>query len=253
MTTALAPAPRKIRLDVFMVQNGLTDTRAQAQALLLAGRVLRQGHPNPKPGDLVKADEQITVTEPLRYASRGGEKLEGALTDFKVTVQGRTCLDIGASTGGFTDCLLQNGARHVVALDVGHGQIHWKLRNDPRVTVLEKSHVLKITPDQMTTWAPDIITIDVSFISLEKVLPHVAALVSHPAEWIVLVKPQFEAGPHNTVKGVVRDPAIREAVLTNIKNRLKEWGLTLRNETVSPLKGPKGNVEYFLHLQTKER
>jgi 23S rRNA (cytidine1920-2'-O)/16S rRNA (cytidine1409-2'-O)-methyltransferase len=203
-----------------LVERGLAETGAKAQALIMAGQVRIVGRPHPKPGDAVPPDLVVEVLPGPRYVSRGGEKLEGALRTFGVNPAGVDALDIGASTGGFIDCLLQHGARRVVGVDVGHGQLHWKLRNDPRVVNLEKTHILRFTRDDLAKAAPGfetaLVTVDVSFISLERVLSPVGALIAPGTTLIALVKPQFEVGPKGAPKGVVRDEALRESAVRRI-------------------------------------
>jgi 23S rRNA (cytidine1920-2'-O)/16S rRNA (cytidine1409-2'-O)-methyltransferase len=239
-------APEKKRLDLLMMERGLAESRAKAQALLLAGRVRVPGLKHVKAGAVVPEDQPIELLETAPYVSRGGEKLAGALAAFKIPVSGRVCWDVGASTGGFTDCLLQAGAARVAAIDVGHGQLHWKLRQDARVLNLEKTHILKLRAEDLPV--PGLAVADLSFISLDKVLPRLAALLPPGAELIALVKPQFEAGPRNAPKGVVRDPEVRSRILKTIESRLPEWGFRLQGSTPSVLKGPKGNQEHFLYL-----
>jgi 23S rRNA (cytidine1920-2'-O)/16S rRNA (cytidine1409-2'-O)-methyltransferase len=231
----------KKRLDVLLVERGLAESRAQAQALVLAGRVA--GHA--KAGEQVEEDAELVVQQPPRYVSRGGEKLEHALDAFDVPVAGARCLDVGASTGGFTDCLLQHGAAHVIALDVGYGQLHERLRGDPRVTVLERVNVRHL-PE--LDYRPEIVTCDVSFISLRMALP--PALAAAAAGWhaVVLVKPQFEAGRAEVKRGVVRDAAVHARVLREIATAAHAWNACVAGVVDSGLPGPKGNREFFLHL-----
>jgi 23S rRNA (cytidine1920-2'-O)/16S rRNA (cytidine1409-2'-O)-methyltransferase len=231
----------KKRLDVLLVERGLAESRAQAQALVLAGRV--RGHA--KAGEQVAEDAELVVERPPRYVSRGGEKLEHALAVLGVSVEGLRCLDVGASTGGFTDCLLQHGARHVISLDVGYGQLHPRVREDDRVTVLERVNVRHLTD---LPYEPQLVTCDVSFISLRAALP--PALEAADAGWqaIVLVKPQFEAGREEAKRGVVRDPAVHARVLHEIAEAAREWDGRVAGVVDSGLPGPKGNREFFLHL-----
>jgi 23S rRNA (cytidine1920-2'-O)/16S rRNA (cytidine1409-2'-O)-methyltransferase len=200
---------KKLRLDHLVVRRGLAESGTKAQALILAGQIRAPGLRTPKPGLLVAEDQPLELLEPLRYVSRGGEKLAGALKDLGVDPRGKVCLDVGASTGGFTDCLLQNGAERVMAVDVGHGQLHWKLRQDRRVVNREKTRVLDLTPQDAEDLAPRLAVVDVSFISLEKVLPHLGRLLKPGVEVLAMIKPQFEAGPKNAPKGVVKDPKVR--------------------------------------------
>lgn len=234
----------KKRLDVLLVERGLAESRSQAQALVLAGRV--KGHS--KAGEQVDERADLEVAEGARYVSRGGEKLAGALEAFGLDVAGEDCLDVGASTGGFTDCLLQAGAARVAALDVGYGQLHPKLRDDPRVTVLERTNVRELRCAELP-FRPTFVTCDVSFIGLGKALP--PALVCAAPGWraLVLVKPQFEAGPADVGKGgVVRDPEVRRRVVDEVLARAPEWGARAVGVEPSALAGPKGNREFFVHL-----
>jgi 23S rRNA (cytidine1920-2'-O)/16S rRNA (cytidine1409-2'-O)-methyltransferase len=231
----------KKRVDVLLVERGLAESRAQAQALLLAGRV--RGHT--KAGEQVDEAVELVVERPPRFVSRGGEKLEHALEALAVSVEGARCLDVGASTGGFTDCLLQHGAAHVVALDVGYGQLHPRLREDPRVTVLERQNVRELVD---LPYAPELVTCDVSFISLRMALP--PALTAAAPGWhaLVLVKPQFEAGRAEVKRGVVRDAAVHARVLHEVADAATAWGGRVAGVVDSGLPGPKGNREFFLHL-----
>jgi 23S rRNA (cytidine1920-2'-O)/16S rRNA (cytidine1409-2'-O)-methyltransferase len=240
----------KKRLDLLLVERGLAETRAKAQALVLAGRVRVPGTTTPpKAGMLLDEERPVELLEGARYVSRGGEKLEGALDRFGVDPRGKTAWDVGASTGGFTDCLLQRGAALVIAIDVGHGQLHWKLRQDPRVTNLEKVHIAKVAPGSVDWPVPDVVVLDLSFISLEKVLPPLARLIPEGTELLALVKPQFEAGPRQAPKGIVRDPEVRARVLAQIEAGLPRWGYAPLGAAPSEVKGTKGNQEYFLHFK----
>jgi 23S rRNA (cytidine1920-2'-O)/16S rRNA (cytidine1409-2'-O)-methyltransferase len=231
----------KKRVDVLLVERGLAETRSQAQALVLAGRV--RGYD--KPGQQVAEDADLEVAQPAPYVSRGGEKLRNALDAFGVEVAGRDCADVGASTGGFTDCLLQAGAARVVAIDVGHGQLHPKIRNDPRVTVLERTNARTLTA---LPFAPELVVCDVSFISVRTALPPVLALAVERWEAVVLVKPQFEAGRANVPKGVVRDPEVQRKTIETVVEAARGWGGRTVGVVDSGLPGPKGNREFFLHL-----
>ncbi len=231
----------KKRLDAVLVERGLAETRSQAQALVLAGLV--PGYD--KPGQQVAEDAELTVERPPRYVSRGGEKLANALAAFGVDVRGRDCADVGASTGGFTDALLQAGAARVVAIDVGYGQLHPRLRDDARVTVLERVNARDL---RELPYAPDLVTCDVSFISVAKALPPVLALGKPEWEALVLVKPQFEAGREHAPKGVVRDPEVRRAVLERVVEEARAWGGETAGVVDSGVPGPKGNREFFVHL-----
>jgi 23S rRNA (cytidine1920-2'-O)/16S rRNA (cytidine1409-2'-O)-methyltransferase len=234
----------KKRLDVLLVERGLAETRSQAQALVLAGRV--KGHT--KAGEQLDDSTALEVEAAPRFVSRGGEKLANALGGLQIDVAGEDCLDVGASTGGFTDCLLQAGAARVIALDVGYGQLHPRIRGDERVTVLERTNVRSLECSTLP-FSPTFVTADVSFISLAKALP--AALACAAPGWraLVLVKPQFEAGRADVGKGgVVRDPAVHERVLGEIATQVPEWGAKLEGIVDSGLPGPKGNREFFIHL-----
>jgi 23S rRNA (cytidine1920-2'-O)/16S rRNA (cytidine1409-2'-O)-methyltransferase len=223
------------------VERGLAESRAQAQALVLAGRV--PGHT--KPGTPLDDATELTVDAPPRFVSRGGEKLANALERLGVDPAGRDCIDVGASTGGFTDCLLQAGARRVIALDVGYGQLHPKLRDDPRVTVLERTNARQITE---LPFAPGLVTCDVSFISVRTALPPVLRLAREGWEALVLVKPQFEAGRQDVRKGVVRDPEVQRAALERVIEAALAWPARTVGVVDSGLPGPKGNREFFVHL-----
>lgn len=237
----------KQRLDLLLVERGLAESRAKAQRLIYAGQVRVNGQIVSKPSQQVLPNFPISVTANPRFASRGGEKLDYALTFFKINVSGKICLDAGASTGGFTDCLLQRGARTVFAVDVGMGQLHWKLRNDPRVVILDKTNAKYLTGEQFTE-QPQLATLDVSFISLTKVLPAVISIMSSGGTIVALVKPQFEAGRGQTKGGVVRSSEVRQQVVENIRQfGERELSLRFRAACESPLKGPAGNVEFFIY------
>ncbi len=234
----------KKRLDVLMVERGLAETRSQAQALVLAGKV--RGHE--KAGEQVDESVEIEVEAGARFVSRGGEKLANALAAFGIGVEGEDCLDVGASTGGFTDCLLQAGAARVCALDVGYGQLHPKLRSDPRVTVLERLNVRELECGTLP-FRPTFVTCDVSFISLAKALPPALACAAPGWRALVLVKPQFEAGRSEVGKGgVVRDPDVHRRVLDEVAAQAAAWGARVEGVADSGLPGPKGNREFFLYL-----
>jgi 23S rRNA (cytidine1920-2'-O)/16S rRNA (cytidine1409-2'-O)-methyltransferase len=235
----------KKRLDVLMVERGLAETRSQAQALVLAGKV--PGHA--KAGEQVDEAVEIEVEAGPRFVSRGGEKLANAFVAFAVDVEGEDCLDVGASTGGFTDCLLQAGAARVCALDVGYGQLHPKLRSDPRVTVLERVNVRNLECETLP-FRPTFLTADVSFISLAKALPPALACALPGWRALVLVKPQFEAGRAEVGKGgVVRDPEVQRRVVDEVAARAPDWGAQVEGAADSGLPGPKGNREFFLYLR----
>jgi 23S rRNA (cytidine1920-2'-O)/16S rRNA (cytidine1409-2'-O)-methyltransferase len=231
----------KKRLDVVLVERGLAESRSQAQALVLAGLV----HGHTKPGEQVDEAVELHVESPPRFVSRGGEKLRTALDAFGVGVEGRECADVGASTGGFTDCLLQAGAARVIAIDVGYGQLHPRLRADPRVTVLERTNARSL---RELPFAPDLVVCDVSFVSATKVLPPVLELARPGWEALVLVKPQFEAGRAEVGKGVVRDPEVWRKTVRMVAEHAREWGGDTVGVVDSGLPGPKGNREFFLHL-----
>ncbi len=231
----------KKRLDVLLVERGLAETRSQAQALVIAGLV--RGHD--KPGTQLDESVDLEVERPPRFVSRGGEKLAHALDLLGVDPAGRDCLDVGASTGGFTDCLLQNGAARVIALDVGYGQLHPRLRVDDRVVVLERVNARNVTS---LPFAPELIVCDVSFISVKTVLPPVLRLAAPGWQALVLVKPQFEAGRADTPKGVVRDPAVRRRVLLDVCTAAVGFGSRVVGLVDSGLPGPKGNREFLVHL-----
>ncbi len=242
-----------MRLDTELVRRGLARSREQAAELIAAGRVAVAGQTAAKAATQVGRDSAITVAETAvgrDYASRGGHKLEGALTAFAdLAVAGRRCLDAGASTGGFTDVLLQAGAAHVVAVDVGYGQLAWALRNDPRVTVLDRVNVRQITPEQVAP-PPGLVTADLSFISLVLVIPALVACAAPDADFVLLVKPQFEVGKGKVgAGGVVRDPAQRAEAIASVADAALAAGLGVRGVVASPLPGPSGNVEYFLWLR----
>jgi 23S rRNA (cytidine1920-2'-O)/16S rRNA (cytidine1409-2'-O)-methyltransferase len=236
-----------VRLDRLLVERGLAPSRDRAQRLVMAGEVLVDERVVSKPGTDVRADAAVRVrTAPSSYVSRGGEKLAAALDVFGLDVAGRVVLDVGASTGGFTDVCLRRGARRVVAVDVGYGQLAWALRQDPRVTVLERQNARFLRPDLLPE-TPDLAVIDVSFISLALVLPSVAAVLAPAGEVVALVKPQFEAGKGEVGKGgVVRDPAKRAEAVRRVRATAEALGFTIAGEAESVLPGPKGNRETFL-------
>lgn len=239
---------KKIRVDRLLVERGLVESRERAQALIVAGKILVDGQKKEKAGSLVPEEAEIRVLGgALPYVSRGGLKLEAALREFSVSVKGKTAIDVGASTGGFTDCLLQQGIRVVYAVDVGYGQMAWKIRQDPRVVTMERTNIR--TLDAALILEPvDIAVIDVSFISLEKVIPPVMPLLAHSGEVIALIKPQFEAGREQVGKGgIVRDEAARAAVVQRIQAFLGGLGLDVRGVIPSPITGQDGNVEYLLY------
>jgi 23S rRNA (cytidine1920-2'-O)/16S rRNA (cytidine1409-2'-O)-methyltransferase len=243
----------KTRLDQLLVQRGLAPSRERAQSLIIAGVVVVNGQPAQKAGTPVAEDAEVIVRQPDHpYVGRGGVKLAHALDTFNVTAAGREALDIGASTGGFTDVLLRRGAARVVAYDVGHGQLDWGLRNDPRVIVVEKANARTLELIDLPG-AVDIVTIDVSFISLRHILPRVPPLLRPGADVVALVKPQFEAGRGEVgKKGVVRDPAVQERVVQETTQSAAEVGLARVAMTESPITGDTGNREFFLHLRVSQ-
>jgi 23S rRNA (cytidine1920-2'-O)/16S rRNA (cytidine1409-2'-O)-methyltransferase len=236
----------KKRLDVLLVERGLAESRAQAQALVLAGRV--PGYA--KPGTQVDEGAELEVEAPPRFVSRGGEKLAHALDRLGVDAAGRDCVDVGASTGGFTDVLLQRGAARVIALDVGYGQLHERLRSDPRVVVLERTNAREV---RELPFAPELVVCDVSFITVRKALPPVLVLAAPGWEAVVLVKPQFEAARGEAPKGVVRDVDVRRRVVRDVAEAALAWGAETVGVVDSGLPGPKGNREVFLHLVQREQ
>ena len=239
-----ADAVRK-RLDVLLVERGLAESREQAKALVMAGLVVGYD----KPGQQVPDDAELEVERPPRFVSRGGEKLARALDALGVDPAGRNCLDLGASTGGFTDCLLQQGAARVIALDVGYGQLHPRLRDDDRVVALERMNARHL---EALPFAPELITCDVSFISATRVLPPAVALAAPGWEALVLVKPQFEAGRADAPKGVVRDPGVHRRVLREFCDAAEGWGAAVAGVVDSGHPGPKGNREFVVHLIASE-
>lgn len=234
------------RIDALLADRGLFPSRERARAAVLAGDVRVNGEVVTKAGHSVDEDASIEVAEKQRFVSRGGEKLFGALESFGLDVAGMRAIDVGASTGGFTDCLLQRGAASVVAVDVGYGQLAWSLRTDPRVTVYERLNIRAADPEHLG--APfNLVVIDVSFISLRVVLPHLLALLGPEGHLVALVKPQFEAGKGRVGKrGVVRDPKVHADVLGAAAEAVREAGLVVRGLTCSPIKGPEGNIEFWM-------
>ena len=244
----------KKRLDVELVDRGLVQSRERAKVVIMEGLVYVNGQKSDKAGTPVKEDDRIEVRgETLRYVSRGGKKLEKAMQVFPVVLEGCTCMDIGASTGGFTDCMLQNGAVKVYAVDVGYGQLAWSLRTDERVVNLERTNIRYITEEQVPQ-PVDFISVDVSFISLTLVLPVAPRLLKDGAQMVCLVKPQFEAGKDKVgKKGVVRDPQIHREVIRKVIDCAAELGFWVRGLDFSPIKGPEGNIEYLLFLQKPQQ
>jgi len=238
----------KLRLDRLLVERGLVASRERGQALILAGQVLINGQKVEKAGSLVPGDADIRILGgQMPYVSRGGLKLEKALREFTIEVNGRIAVDVGASTGGFTDCLLQHGAKKVYAVDVGYGQMAWKIRQDPRVVVIERTNIRDIDPVLIPEKA-DIVVIDTSFISLEKVIPSVLQFLNRGAGIIALIKPQFEVGKKQVGKGgIVRDETAREATKDRIVAFVEEQGFVVKGVIQSPITGQDGNVEYLMH------
>ncbi|HSZ47187.1 MAG TPA: TlyA family RNA methyltransferase [Streptosporangiaceae bacterium] len=243
---------RRLRLDAELVRRGLARSREQAAELIAAGRVMVDGQAAAKPASQVGVGAAIiieTVSDEPEYASRGGRKLAGALAAFPdLAVTGRRCLDAGASTGGFTDVLLRSGAAHVVAVDVGYGQLAWSLQTDPRVTVLDRVNVRHLKPEQVAP-PPDLVVADLSFISLTLVLPALIGCAAPEADFVLMVKPQFEVGKNRVGDGVVRDPELRVEAVRAVAAAAGDAGLGVRGVTASPLPGPSGNVEFFLWLR----
>ena len=240
---------RPLRLDKLLVERGLAESRTKAQALVMAGVVLVNDQRASKPSDTVAADAQIRVKggdDPTsRYVGRGGLKLEKALRDFEIDVNGLDCLDVGASTGGFTDCLLQHGARHVIALDVGHNQIDWRLRTDSRVEVRERVNARYLQPDDFPTRF-DLAVMDVSFISATKIMPAIVPLLKPAGRLIILIKPQFEVGRGEVGKGgIVRDPQQHARVIEEVNRAAEQFGLQVKRVIESPIQGADGNVEFL--------
>ena len=239
--------PAKRRLDLLVLQRGLAQSREKARAAVMAGDVLVNDQPVLRPATPVSEDARIELVRPPRYVGRGGEKLEHALRAFQLDVRGLVALDVGASTGGFTDCLLQHGAARVCAVDVGYGQLSYRLRQDPRVVVLERTNVRDLTELPGEVGTPELATIDVSFIGLEKVVPVVARLLSPGGRIVALVKPQFQARRREVGKGgVVKDPLVHAAVLGRVVAWAAGQGLRFGGLTTSPLRGPAGNKEFFV-------
>ena len=241
----------KLRLDQLLFDRGLAESREKAKALIMAGSVYVAGQKQTKPGTAVPEDAELEVRgERLPFVSRGGLKLQKALDVFGIDPAGYVCVDCGASTGGFTDCLLQHGAKHVYAVDVGYGQLAWSLRSDERVTVMERTNARSLTPE-MFPEAMDMAVMDMSFISLRLVLPAVRTLLKDSGQAVCLVKPQFEAGREKVgKKGVVRDPAVHREVLEAFTASAGELGFSLAGLDFSPVRGPEGNIEYLAWLRT---
>lgn len=241
------------RLDLLLVERGLVSSREQARRLIMAGAVVAGERRVDKPGTLIDPATAVRLKAGAQapYVSRGGHKLAGGLEAFALDVTGVTALDVGASTGGFTDCLLQHGAAKVFAVDVGYGQLAWSLRQDPRVVNLERRNIRTLAPDELIP-TPSLAVIDASFISLTLVIPQVISLIADRGEIVALVKPQFEVGKGRVGKGgVVRDPALHAEVLADLQARADGWQLEVKGVTESPLRGPKGNKEFFLYVHKR--
>ena len=249
----MAEKVEKERLDVLLVQQGLANSRELAKAYIMAGNVYVDGQKEDKAGTKVAVTARLEVKgNQMKYVSRGGYKLEKAMDVFGVRLDGKICLDIGASTGGFTDCMLQNGASKVYAIDVGYGQFAWKLRNDERVVCLEKTNVRYVTHEQVPDEA-DFASIDVSFISLTKVLPAVLGILGEKGQLVCLIKPQFEAGREKVgKKGVVRDSGVHREVIEMIVDYVRTQSLGILGLDFCPIKGPEGNIEYLIYLDKSQ-
>lgn len=244
----------KTRLDILLTERGLAESRQKAQAIIMAGHVFVAGQRVDKPGTAVLSDAPIEVRgHALPYVSRGGLKLEKAMKTFPITLTDKICADIGASTGGFTDCMLQNGAKYVYAIDVGTNQLAWSLRQDERVCSMEKTNIRYVTPDDIGELV-DFVSIDVAFISLTKVLEPVKALMKENAQIVCLIKPQFEAGREQVgKKGVVREPRVHEEVIQMVMNYALSLGFHILGIDHSPIRGPEGNIEYLLYMENDNR
>lgn len=249
MVSTSKPGPGKLRLDKLLVERGLCESRTRAQAVILAGEVVVGDHAVSKPGTLVDTDASVRLKgDSNPYVSRGGLKLRAALDSFAITVSEAVCMDVGASTGGFTDCLLQAGAARVYAIDVGYGQLAWKLASDARVVVLDRQNIRELSPTQIPE-PIDLAVADCSFISLTKVLPHLPKFLRTRADVIALVKPQFEVGRELVGKrGVVRDDELREAARTRVEAHARELGFEVRGHVPSPITGREGNREWLSWL-----
>lgn len=239
----------KERLDVLLVKKGLAPSREKAKTMIMEGNVFVNNQREDKAGTNIPEDAVIEIKgNTLKYVSRGGLKLEKAMTHFGISLEDKICMDIGASTGGFTDCMLQNGAKKVYAVDVGYGQFAWKLRTDERVVCMEKTNIRYVTPEDIAD-VLDFASVDVSFISLAKVLPAAKELLRDEGEMVCLIKPQFEAGREKVgKKGVVRDPAVHREVIEKVITEARELGFSILHLEYSPIKGPEGNIEYLIHI-----
>jgi len=238
----------KIRLDQYMVDKGFAETRSKAQALIMSGVVYVNEQKTDKAGTFITEKDNIGVRESLKYVSRGGLKLEKAMSSFGITLVDKICMDIGASTGGFTDCMLQNGAARVFCVDVGYGQLAWSLRTDDRVTNMERTNIRFVTLESIDNAMLDFASVDVSFISLKLIFPVLNNLLKESGECVCLIKPQFETGREKVGKnGVVKDPDTHVEVIKNVIQYTKKNGFTVKGLDFSPIKGPKGNIEYLLY------
>lgn len=244
---------KKERLDILLVEKGIFTSRERAKTSIMAGKIFVDGQRVDKAGEKVSVDAEIIFKgQEIPYVSRGGLKLEKAMKEFGISLKNKTCMDIGASTGGFTDCMLQNGAKKVFSIDVGYGQFAWKLRTDPRVVCMERTNIRYVTPDDIGELT-DFASIDVSFISLKKIMPATINLLSDKGEVVALIKPQFEAGKEKVgKKGVVRDINVHNEVVKSIVDYLLSQGLNILALSYSPIKGPEGNIEYLVYF-TKDK
>ncbi|PSL41127.1 23S rRNA (cytidine1920-2'-O)/16S rRNA (cytidine1409-2'-O)-methyltransferase [Planomicrobium soli] len=247
--------PKKERVDVLLVERGICETREKAKRAIMAGIIYSNEVRMDRPGEKISEDAPLQMKgNDLKYVSRGGLKLEKALAEFDLSVEGKLMLDIGSSTGGFTDCALQNGAKHCYALDVGYNQLAWKIRQDQRVTVMERTNFRHSKPEDFEQGLPEFATIDVSFISLKIILPVLKEILVPGGDVIALVKPQFEAGrEHVGKKGIVRDPKVHRAVLLKVGGFAVEAGFHVKNMSFSPITGGEGNIEFLFHLQSAEQ
>ena len=244
---------KKERLDVLLVKKGLASSREKAKAIIMSGIVFVDGQREDKAGSTFDEKQEIVVKgKTLKYVSRGGLKLEKAMNNFDIVLKDKVCMDVGASTGGFTDCMLQNGAVKVYSVDVGHGQLDWKLRNDERVVCMERTNMRYMTEDDIDEKA-SFVSIDVSFISLTKILPAVYRILNTGGEVVALIKPQFEAGREKVgKKGVVRDPKVHLEVIQTVLQTAMDLGFSILDLEYSPIKGPEGNIEYLVHLKKSQ-
>ncbi|MDF2613623.1 MAG: TlyA family methyltransferase [Clostridia bacterium] len=239
----------KERLDILITERNLAESRERAKAYIMAGVVFVDGQKEDKPGLKVKRSSQIEVREKMKYVSRGGYKLEKAMAEFAIELDQKVCMDVGASTGGFTDCMLQNGAAKVYAIDVGYGQLAWKLRQDERVVCMEKTNIRYVTPEEIGCKI-NFSSIDVSFISLSKVLLPIYHILDEQGVIVALIKPQFEAGREQVEKhGVVKNPSVHKQVIKGVWDYASSIGLSVQGLDFSPIKGPEGNIEYLIYLK----